>query len=171
MRLVPCTRIPRRQKPPLPGKLLHSMRLEPPARIPRKCQLSDLAVRWGCGPEGLSWAGSRSPPRTPAGGPEITPSPYHASFLPQYATKLRHTQIAEAKTVFSPENAPQYASHTPCTHTAEAKTVFSRKTAPQYASRSQYTHTAELPEIYSTRRENTLSGRALSKRSRSTSSP
>ena len=72
MCLVPCTRIPRRQKPPLLGKLLHSMRLEPPARIPRKCQLSDLAVRWGCGPEGLSWAGSRSPPRTPAGGPEIT---------------------------------------------------------------------------------------------------
>ena len=64
---------------PLRNSLL-SMRLVPRTRIPRNCQLYDLAARRGCSPEGLSWAGSRSPLRAPAGGLEITPFPYHASF-------------------------------------------------------------------------------------------
>ena len=107
---------------PLRNSLL-SMRLIPHTRIPRNCQLYDLAARRGCSPEGLSWAGSRSPLRAPDGGPEITTSPYHASFFRSMRLNSAIHISRRQKQSFPRKTAPQYASRTSCTHTAELSTI------------------------------------------------
>ena len=107
---------------PLRNSLL-SMRLVPRTRIPRNCQLYDLAARRGCSPEGLSWAGSRGPLRAPAAGLAITPSPYHASFFHSMRVAAVTRIPRKRKQSFSQKTAPQYASHSPCTHTAETHQV------------------------------------------------
>ena len=151
--------------------MLHSMRLVAPTRIPRNIQLSDLAVRRGCGPEGLSCAGCRSPLRVPAGGPEITPSPYHASFPTVCVWQLLLAYRGNENSLFPGKPRRSMRLVPPARIPREQKRPFPRNSlhsmrlvsraripreqkrpspkeiAPQYASRTLCTHTVALPTV------------------------